>query len=66
MAESVFGMYQLESKEKLTKNIIAQLSAPVYIQNEIINALDEFFKKIPSWKYNSYTKVERNNSMRTN
>jgi hypothetical protein len=43
LAESVFGMYQLEGKEKLTKNIIAQLSAPVYIQNETINALDEFF-----------------------
>ncbi len=66
LLEFLYKTYQLEGRENLINKVLDELSAPEYLQSEIIHALDEVMKKIPAWRYNGYTEAEKNNSVRSN
>ncbi|WP_346899789.1 SEC-C metal-binding domain-containing protein [Clostridium sp. UBA7503] len=62
LLEFTYETYQLEGKEELIKKALDHLSVPEFLESEIINAIDDFCRKIPAWKYNGYTDAEKNNS----
>jgi hypothetical protein len=66
LLEFIYETYQLEGKEELINKVLDQLSAPEFIESEIINAIDEVCRRIPAWKYNGYTEAEKNNSKTDN
>lgn len=66
LLEFLYETYQLEGRENLINKVLDELSAPEYLQSEIIHALDEVVRKIPAWRYNGYTEAEKNSSVRSN